>query len=237
MGTTVTQAINASRDCSPRLSLINLDSPLTQVLALAFADPRGLQGLMEVLTQAQRKANPTASFIQTMAILQTLDWLQHHPPTPLLLHALQRSPALQNTLLSERLKSLEQSFQTHQVLPAPYRSDEPSPEEVFLQILYCLMSTPTDFALVVKRSAQRLNYHPDALILAAGLVGFANGLGQLPLQWRFALQSLQWSVATPLEEQLFTFANMCSAQWAGCYRPWLFQSRLIIAPPGQLRPR
>lgn len=243
MGTVAEQALKTVGDCPTKLLLPNRDGlpnpvlVLDNVLALAFADSRGPQGLMEIFRHAQRTADPIAPFPQAIAILQTLDWFHHRPPTPALLHALQQSPSLQNTLLGKRLDALEQVLQTHQLLPGLRPLVPPSLDEIMLQMLFCLISTPSDFALIVQRTAQRLANHPDAVTLVAGLAGFAQGLGQLPLQWRFTLQSMGWSVATPLEEQLLTFATGCGAQWAGCYRPRWLRDGSIIAPPGQLRPR
>jgi hypothetical protein len=213
---------------------------LLNVLALAFLHPMGPQGLIQDLTTARPQTDEPEQVTCAIAVVQTLYWLQYNPPAPVLLSALQQSPALQNTSLAARLSDVCQQLvdrknvhlETQQAVEA-WTSDS-----VIAQVLYSLVTTPEDFRLIVQRATRLLAHQPDGVILAAALAGFHGGLSALPLPWRFKLKTVHWSVAMPLEEGLCTFANLCAARWAGYYgtQP-LADEAMAIAPPGQLRPR
>jgi hypothetical protein len=178
-----------------------------------------------------------------IAVIKTLDWLQRAEPPEYLLTYLLQTPGLQETVLAETLGGVYERLSDRQGLPTPAAIDASSPPETpddgMAKVLYLLLSTPNDFSLTVRRASLTFPCQPELQILVAALSGFHNGFASLPLDWRFHLQTLQWSVAMPLEEGLLTLGNLCAAQWAGCYvpRPDQDWSAVAISTPGQLRPR
>jgi hypothetical protein len=178
-----------------------------------------------------------------IAVIKTLDWLQRAKPPQYLLSYLLQMPGLQETVLAEALGGVYERLSDRQGLPILNASDESSAsgtsDDGMAQVLYLLLSTPNDFRLTVRRASLAFPHQPELQILVAALSGFHNGFASLPLAWRFYLQTLQWSVAMPLEESLLTLGNLCAAQWAGCYvpRPDRDWSAVAISAPGQLRPR
>jgi hypothetical protein len=183
----------------------------------------------------------TASSI--IAVIKTLDWLQRAEPPEYLLSYLLQMPGLQETVVAETLGGVYEKLSDRRGLPIRSAANESSsswtPDDGIAQVLYLLLSTPNDFSLTVRRASLAFAHQPELQILVAALSGFHNGFLSLPLAWRFHLQSLQWSVAMPLEEGLLTLGNLCAAQWAGCYipRPDRDWSAVAISTPGQLRPR
>jgi hypothetical protein len=186
---------------------------------------------------------PERSSSSIIAVIKTLDWLQRAEPPEYLLSYLLQMPGLQETVLAEALGGVYERLSDRQGLPTQSVIDASSPpgtpDDEIAKVLYLLLSTPNDFSLTVRRASLVFVHQPELQILVAALSGFHNGFASLPLAWRFYLQSLQWSVAMPLEEGLLTLGNLCAAQWAGCYIPhpnrdW---STVAISTPGQLRPR
>ncbi len=173
------------------------------------------------------------------AIIQTLEWLQRTESPQYLLSYLLQTPTLQETPLAEHLGSVYQRLSDRQGLTLLTPLDEITPEKAIAQVLYLLLSTPEDFRLTVQRSEFAIPNQPELQILLAALSGFHNGFANLPLDWRWQLKTIRWSVAMPLEEGLCTLANLCAARWAGCYEAHPAQdwSAVAIASPGQLRPR
>jgi hypothetical protein len=183
------------------------------------------------------------SLSSIIAVIKTLDWLQRAEPPKYLLSYLLQTPGLQETVLAETLGGVYEKLSDRHGLPIPNPIDASSPLETpdrgMAQVLYLLLSTPNDFGLTVRRANLAFTHQPELQILVAALSGFHNGFASLPLAWRFHLQTLQWSVAMPLEESLLTLGNLCAAQWAGCYipRPDRDWSTVVVSAPGQLRPR
>jgi hypothetical protein len=178
------------------------------------------------------------------AIIQTLEWLQRAEPPQYLLSYLLQTPSLQETTLAAGLTTVYQQLGDRRGLtPLTQQSKTPqnktTPEQAIAQVLYLLLGTPEDFRLTVQRSAIAMANQPELQILLAALSGFHNGFANLPLDWRCQLKTIRWSVAMPLEEGLCTLANLCAAQWAGCYKadPGQNWSAVAIAASGQLRPR
>ncbi len=173
------------------------------------------------------------------AIIQTLEWLQRAEPPQYLLSYLLQTPSLQKTTLAEGLTTVYQRLGDRRGLLLLATQNEPTPEQAMAQVLYLLLGTPEDFRLTVQRSAFAMANQPELQILLAALSGFHNGFANLPLDWRCQLKTIRWSVAMPLEEGLCTLANLCAAQWAGCYKadPGQNWSAVAIAASGQLRPR
>ena len=178
-----------------------------------------------------------------IAVIKTLDWLQRAEPPEYLLSYLLQMPGLQETSLAESLGEVYERLSDRQGLSPQTAVDDASSPKPFdngiAQVLYLLLSSPNDFCLTVRRSNLALGHQPELQILLAALSGFHNGFTQLPLVWRFGLQTLQWSVAMPLENGLQTLGNLCAAQWAGSYTPQPNQdwSKVAISASGQLRPR
>lgn len=188
--------------------------------------------------------NPSAASqsqtIRTVtAIIQTLEWLQRAEPPQYLLSYLLQTPSLQETTLAQQLGTVYQRLSDRQGLSPLTPQRETAPEQAIAQVLYLLLSTPEDFRLTVQRSAFAIANQPECQILLAALSGFHNGFVNLPLDWRWQLKTIRWSVAMPLEEGLCTLANLCAARWAGCYEAHPAQdwSAVTITSPGQLRPR
>jgi hypothetical protein len=183
----------------------------------------------------------TASSI--LAVTKTLDWLQRAEPPEYLLSYLLQIPALQDTSLATNLGRVYEQLSDRQGLPPQSTIDDASspktPDDGIAQVLYLLLSSPNDFCLTVRRSSLALGHQPELQILLAALSGFHNGFTQLPLAWRFQLQTIQWSVAMPLENGLQTLGNLCAAQWAGAYSPHPNQdwSKVAVSASGQLRLR
>jgi hypothetical protein len=178
------------------------------------------------------------------AIIQTLEWLQRSKPPQYLLSYLLQTPSLQDTSLAQQLGTVYQQLSDrHSLTPLTPQNDtrqsETTPEQAIAQVLYLLLGTPEDFRLTVQRSAFAITNQPELQILLAALSGFHNGFANLPLDWRWQLKTIRWSVAMPLEEGLCTLANLCAARWAGCYEAHPAQdwSAVAIAASGQLRPR
>jgi hypothetical protein len=173
------------------------------------------------------------------AIIQTLEWLQRAEPPQYLLPYLLQTPSLQETTLAEGLSTVYQRLGDRRGLSPLNPQSETTPEQAMAQVLYLLLGTPEDFRLTVQRSAFAMANQPELQILLAALSGFHNGFANLPLDWRCQLKTIRWSVAMPLEEGLCTLANLCAAQWAGCYEadPGKNWSAVAIAASGQLRPR
>ncbi len=173
------------------------------------------------------------------AIIQTLEWLQRTESPQYLLSYLLQTHTLQETPLAEYLGTIYQQLSDRQSLTPLTPVDETTTEQAIAQVLYLLLSTPEDFRLTVQRSAFAIANQPECQILLAALSGFHNGFANLPLDWRWQLKTIRWSVAMPLEEGLCTLANLCAARWAGCYEAHPAQdwSAVAIAASGQLRPR
>ena len=178
-------------------------------------------------------------FSTVTAITQTLEWLQRAESPQYLLSYLLQTPSLQDTNLAEQLGTVYQRLSDRQGLSSLTAQGEATPEQAIAQVLYLLLSTPEDFRLTVQRSAFAIASQPELQILLAALSGFHNGFANLPLDWRWQLKTIRWSVAMPLEEGLCTLANLCAARWAGCYEsdPAQDWSAVAIAASGQLRPR
>jgi hypothetical protein len=208
---------------------------LLNALPLAFINSTLLDSTQP--SNAQRSNPETASGI--IAILKTLDWLQRAEPPEYLLSYLLQSPGLQETSLSETLGEMYEQLRDRRGLPTQTTIYDWTSERAIAQLLYLLLSTPEDFCLTVRRSGLVFAHQPALQILLAALSGFHNGFTHLPTAWRWQLNTIQWSVAIPLEEGLRTLGNLCAAQWAGCHSPRPDQdwSAVAISTPGQLRPR
>ncbi|WP_404787532.1 hypothetical protein [Altericista sp. CCNU0014] len=209
---------------------------LLNVLPLTFMYP--------AIAESERSANvqPQAAS-RILAVIRTLEWLQRAEPPEYLLSYLLQTPGLQETALAEQLGAVYRQLSDRSGIPPQISRDssalEANPDFAIAQVLYLLLSAPEDFRLTLQRSALALPHQPDLQILLAALSGFHNGFSNLPAPWRWTLKTLQWSVATPLEDGLQTLGNLCAARWAGCHTPspdrdW---SVVAVSPPGQLRPR
>lgn len=185
-------------------------------------------------------SNAQPQMVSTVtAIIQTVEWLQRAEPPQYLLSYLLQTPNLQETTLAQQLGTVYQQLSDRHSLTPLTPQNEAKPEQAIAQVLYLLLSTPEDFRLTVQRSAFAIPNQPELQILLAALSGFHNGFANLPLDWRWQLKTIRWSVAMPLEEGLCTLANLCAARWAGCYETHPAQdwSAVAIAASGQLRPR
>lgn len=183
---------------------------------------------------------PQPPIVSTVtAITQTLGWLQRAESPQYLLSYLLQTPTLQESTLVEQLGLVYQQLSDRHGLSPLTPLNTTTPEQAITQVLYLLLSTPEDFRLTVQRSAFAIANQPELQILLAALSGFHNGFANLPLDWRWQLETIRWSVAMPLEEGLCTLANLCAARWAGCYEanPAQDWSAVAIAVSGQLRPR
>jgi hypothetical protein len=206
---------------------------LLNVLPLNF-----LSGAEVASSQPPSNAQPQTISTVT-ALIQTLEWLQRAEPPQYLLAYLLQTPSLQETLLAQQLGTVYQRLSDRKGLSPLTPLDETMSEPAMAQVLYLLLSTPEDFRLTVQRSAFAMANQPECQILLAALSGFHNGFSNLPLDWRWQLKTIRWSVAMPLEAGLCTLANLCAARWAGCYEahPGQDWSAVAISSPGQLRPR
>jgi hypothetical protein len=214
---------------------------LLNALPLAFINSTLLESTQPSNAQISNTQPETASGI--IAIVKTLDWLQRAEPPEYLLSYLLQSPGLQETSLAEALGEMYEQLRDRRGLPPQTTINDISAswtsERAIAQLLYLLLSTPEDFCLTVRRSSLVFAHQPALQILLAALSGFHNGFTHLPMAWRWQINTIQWSVAMPLEEGLRTLGNLCAAQWAGCHTPRPDQdwSAVAISTPGQLRPR
>jgi hypothetical protein len=210
---------------------------LLNVLPLNFLN--GADSWCAAIANVHPPSDVPLQIVSTVtAMIQTLEWLQRaESPQDLLPYLLQSS--LQETPLAEQLAIVYQRLSDRSGSFPPSTVSEITPEQSIAQVLYLLLSTPEDFRLTVQRSAFTMAKQPESQILVAALSGFHNGFSTLPIDWRWQLKTIRWSVAMPLEEGLCTLANLCAAQWAGCYEAHPAQdwSAVAIAAPGQLRPR
>jgi hypothetical protein len=209
---------------------------LLNALPLAFINSTLLESTQP--SNAQLSNPETASGI--IAILKTLDWLQRAEPPEYLLSYLLQSPGLQETPLAGTLGEMYEQLRDRRGLPPQTTINSVSAswtsDRAIAQLLYLLLSTPEDFCLTVRRSSLVFAHQPALQILLAALSGFHNGFTHLPMAWRWQINTIQWSVAMPLEEGLRTLGNLLGA-WLQTPRPDQDWSAVAISTPGQLRPR
>jgi hypothetical protein len=213
---------------------------LLALLPLAFLHRAGIPGLSETFTSGLAHSDEPAKFASALALTQALDWFLNPSRSPQdLIPALLKMSAFQNTATAAQLESIQTAFTRHESFQcSPQRlSQETSPETIG-PVLYAVLRTPDDFRLTLQRAAFLMPQQTELLMLVGALSGLNNGLRSLPLSWRLRLRTIQWNGVRSLEDGLLNLADICAAQWAGCYTaPSQKWSDLAIAPPGNLCPR
>jgi hypothetical protein len=214
---------------------------LLALLPLAFLHRAGIPGLSETLARGLAQSDEPEKFASAIAITHALDWfLNPSRPPQNFIRTFLKTPDLQNTATAAQLESV-------QTVLTRYESFQPSLEHnlsqdtldrTIGQVFSAMLSTPDDFRLTLQRAAFWMPQQPELLMLVGALSGLHNGLRSLPLSWRLVLRTIQWDAVSSLEDRLLNLANLCAAQWAGCYTiPSKKWSDLTIAPPGHLCPR
>jgi len=98
--------------------------------------------------------------------------------------------------------------------------------------LYCVATTPEEFALTVKRAAQHEIANPLLTSLVGAIAGAHNRSSAIPIRWRYHLKKEQQQWQQPLEQMFAT--------WSGSYQFGQISARLresAIAPAGVIQPR
>jgi hypothetical protein len=242
---TAAHCLNAPADNLETLILGYERSPnfLLTLLPLTFLHRAGIQGLNETLASGLAHPDEPDTFASAITVTQALNWFLNPSRSPQnFIPALLKTPAFRNTVTAAKLENIQTSltrYERFQSFPAQ-DSSQWTPNGMIGPVLYVLLSTPNDFRLTLQRAALLMPQQPERLMLIGALSGLQNGLRSLPLSWRLMLRTIRSDGvrSLSLEEELFNLANICAAQWAGCYtiRPknW---SDVAIAPPGHLRPR
>jgi hypothetical protein len=214
---------------------------LLALLPLAFLHRAGIQGLNETLASGLVHSDEPDTFASAIAVMQALNGFLNPAWSPQgFIPALLKTLASRNTVTAENLENIQTSLTRYESFPSAPAQDlsQWTPDGMIGQVLYVLLSTPNDFRLTLQRAALLMSQQPELLMLTGALSGLHNGLRSLPLSWRLVLRTIRWDVGSSFEDGLFNLANLCAAQWAGCYtaRPkdW---SDVAISPPGYLRPR
>ncbi len=240
---TATRCLNAPADNPETLILGYERSPnlLLALLPLAFLHRAGIQGLNATLASGLVHSDEPDKFASAIAVTQALSWFLNPAWSPQgFIPALLKTPAFHNTLTAATLENIQTSLTRYECFQSDPAQDSSqwTLDGMIGQMLYVLLSTPNEFRLTLQRAALLMPQQPELLMLIGALSGLHNGLRSLPLSWRLAFRTIRWDGVNSLEEGLFNLANICAAQWAGCYttRPkdW---SNVAITPPGHLRPR
>jgi hypothetical protein len=213
---------------------------LLNVVPLAFLHPAGTQGLTALLSSWSIELSDRERFASAIVVVQTLEWLLHQKALESLLPYLLKRPELQQTQTAAHLEIIQQHLHRRTSLQSLVLHQDKSaqwqPGGAIAQVLYVVLSTPNDFRLTVQRASLLLGQQPELVMLAAALSGFHNGLTALPLDWRWALKTLHWDILMPFETGLYTLADLCAGQWAGCAISGI-PAGVVFHSPGQLRPR
>jgi hypothetical protein len=213
---------------------------LLNAVPLTFLHPAGIQELTATLSAWSAEPSDRERFASAIAVIQTLEWLLHQKDLEHLLPYLLNRPELQQTQTAAHLEIVRQHLHRRASLQSRVQHQDESapctPGGAIAQVLYAVLSTPNDFRLTIQRTALLLPNQPELAMLTAALSGFQNGLTALPLDWRWVLKTLHWDVAMPFETGLYTLADLCAAQWAGCTGSTI-PAGVVFHAPGQLRPR
>jgi hypothetical protein len=211
---------------------------LLNAVPLVFLHPAGTQGLTALLSSWLDEMSDRERFASAIIVVQTLEWLLHHKDSKHLLPYLLERSELQQTQTVTQLERVHQQLRCRVSLQSIAQQEDAqgTPGWAIAQVLYTVLSTPNDFRLTVQRAALLLPNQSELVILAAAFSGFRNGLTALPLDWRWVLKTLHWDIAMPFETGLFTLADLCAEQWAGCAVPGI-SAGAVFHSPGKLRPR
>jgi hypothetical protein len=215
---------------------------LLNTVPSAFLHPAGTQGLSSTLSTWLSEPHQRERLVSALVLVQSLEWFQQRRAPADLIPFLLDLPSLQQTQTATHLETAHHHL-THQadlqslkLQNGPDGTGQWTPGLAISRVLYAVLSTPTDFRLVVQRATLLLGGQPELVTLAAALVGFQTGLAALPLNWRRVLKTLRWDVTVPFEAGLCTLADLCAAQWAGC-ASFGVPTDAVFHVPGQLRPR
>lgn len=214
---------------------------LLALLPLAFLHRAGIPGLSETLARGLAHSDEPEKFASATAITHALDWfLNPSRPPQDFIRTFLKTPVLQNTATAAQLESVQTVLTRYESCQPALEQNlsQETPDRMIGQVFSAMLSTSDDFRLTLQRAASWIPQQPELLVLVGALSGLHNGLRSLPLSWRLVLRTLQWDTVSSLEDRLLNLANICAAQWAGCYTtPSKKWSDLTIAPPGHLCPR